>query len=108
MALRLKTLPTNATLAELQTAITQFEQNEFELICLSRGTVAGLASSTATFRRTPGKKPGPLSLKKVDGGLSLLEQETQADNGETPGKKLISYALLFVEEKETNVAVYRG
>lgn len=109
MALKLQTLPANGPLANLQTTITQQEALGFELITLARGVVGGLPSNTATFRnRAPGDAPGPLTLVEVSPALDLPGQQTAANNGETAGRLLISYAAVLIGGNETNVAAYRG
>jgi len=109
MAIKLVTLSANDTIANLQTAISQSEALGFELITLARGVVSGQQSNTATLRRlNPGTQPGPLTLLEIAGTKSLPQQEADVNGGEAGGKKLISYADLFVQGNETNVAAYRG
>ncbi|HVY70355.1 MAG TPA: hypothetical protein VHH73_10535 [Verrucomicrobiae bacterium] len=109
MPLRLDTLGANETLANLQATIVQIEAIGFELVSLARGVVGGAPSNTATFRnRPPGNAPGPLTLVEVAGAIPLPAQSTAVNAGETGGKKLISYAVVLVQGKETNVAAYRG
>ena len=109
MALKLETLATNDTLANLQATIAQIEALGYELITLGRGVVGGQKSNTATFRnRTPGDAPGQFSLVEVSPALSFSTQEAAINNGENGGKTLISYAAVIVGGNETNVAAYRG
>jgi hypothetical protein len=109
MAIKLETLNANDTLANLQAAISQFEANGFELITFAKGIVGSSSANTATFRyRAPGDAPGPLTLVVEPGVNPLPQQETDLNNGETGGKQVIGYSVVFVLGKETNVAAYRG
>lgn len=109
MSIKLETLPTDATLTSLETTIRQTEALGFELITLAKGVVSGQPSNTLTLRRLdPGNSPSLLTLQEVKGSLSLAEQEIEVNKGEAGAKKLISYAAVFVEGQQTNVAAYRG
>ena len=109
MATKLVTLNANDTLGNLQTAISQTEALGFELITFARGVVGAQQSNSATFRRlNPGTQPGPLTLLEVAGTKPLPQQNGDVNAGEGGGKKLISYAAVFVQGTETNVAAYRG
>jgi hypothetical protein len=109
MAIKLEALNTNDTLANLATAIGQFEDNGFELITFAKGIVASAQANIATFRfRGPGNAPGPLTLQPEPGANLLPQQETDLNSGEAGGKQLISYGIVLVQGKETNVAAYRG
>lgn len=108
MLTKLETLDANVTLASLETTIRQTEALGFELITLAKGIVSDQPSNTLTLRRRdPGNGPGPLTLKQVNGSLSLSDQESQLNQGDTGAKKLISYGAVFVQGAETNVAAYR-
>ncbi len=108
MSIKLETLDANASLSSLENTIRQSEALGFEMITLARGIVDNIPSNTLTLRRrSPGDGPAPLTLIRVNRGLSLLEQETDVALGETNAKKLISYSAVFVSGAETNVAVYR-
>ena len=109
MPLTLDTLAANDTLANLQATIAQTEVQGYELITFGRGVVNGQKSNTVTYRnRAPGDAPGPLTLVEVSAAMALTAQEGAINNGENGGKKLISYAAVFVGSKETTVAAYRG
>jgi len=109
MAIKLETLNTNDTLANLQAALSQFEQNGFELITFAKGIVSSAQANIATFRfLAPGSAPGPLTLMPESGANPLPQQETDLNNGEAGGRQVISYAVVLVQGKEANVAAYRG
>ena len=109
MALKLETLSTSGTIASHQATIASIEALGYELITFARGVVSSAQSNTATFRvRTSGSPPTPLTLVRVDETLPLAAQEGAVNARETGGKVLISYAAVFVEGAETNVAAYRG
>lgn len=109
MDIKLEALDPGDTLSDLQTAITQFEQNGFQLITVAKASIAGKPGNIATFRfLAPGASPRPLTLIVEPGTKQLADQNTDLDNGETGGKQLISYAVVVVQGAETNVAAYRG
>jgi hypothetical protein len=109
MAIKLETLSANDTLANLQTAIGQFEQNGFELITFAKGIVGSAPANIGTFRfLAPGAAPGPLTLAEEPGVKLLPQQQTDLNASEAGGKQLVSYAVVYVQGNETNVAAYRG
>jgi hypothetical protein len=111
MSLELYILNANDSLANLELAINQTEQLGFELISLAKGFVSKQPANMATFKRlTPGTSPagGVANLVEEPPESQLSQQEDDLNAREADGKKLISYAALYVKGNETNVAVFRG
>src|SRR5258708_29724444 len=109
MAIELDTLETNTTVPTLRNVISQKEALGFELSTLARGVVNGKETNTATLRILDvAGSPGPIILVEVSINESLPDQEVAHNTGPNAGKRLISYAAVFVQGKQTNVAVYRG
>jgi len=109
MPFEIEIVPTTDTLEDLQRRLAGKETAGFELVTLARGLAGGQTAMIAIYRRRAfGDAPTPLTLRAVAGTLIAGEQSPAISAGETPGKRLISYAAVFVGGKETNVAVYRG
>jgi hypothetical protein len=111
MSLKLYTLKTNDSLINLQQVINQTEQLGYELITFAKGLVQSQNANAAIFRELdPGTVPagGALTLVPEPGTNLLAQQENDLNARETGGKQLVSYAVVFVQGTETNVAAYRG
>ena len=105
----LEVLSATKSLSILETTIQQKEQLGFELVTFAKGIVEGQLANIAAFhRRSLNPTLSPLALKQIDGDLPILEQEREVNAVEGGGKKLISYATVFVQGTESLVAVYRG
>ena len=108
MGTELSQLPGTDTLAELAQRIRFKEQAGFELVTLARGQIEGQPVNLATFHDLPaGADPGNLTLVTVAGALSLVQQGT-ALVAAAKGRRLVSYAEVFVQSREANVAAFRG
>jgi hypothetical protein len=108
MGISLEHLPAGGTLAALKEKIRSKERSGFELITLARGQLQGQPTNLATFReREDDADPGDIHLVRIPGSGARETQETELDDGEDGGKRLISYAGVLVLNDEANVAVFR-
>jgi hypothetical protein len=109
MSFEIEIVPPTHTLEDLQRRLVSKEAAGFELVTLARGLAGSQAGMLAIYRRCgAGTAPTPLTLRAVSGSLTLTEQPPSITAGETPNRRLISYAAVLVGGQETNVAVYRG
>ena len=109
MPVKLDTLNANDSLPNLETVINDTEQLGFELITIAKAMVESQPANVATFRRlAPANAPGPLTLVKEAAANPLPQQQDDVNAGEGGGRRLISYAVVFVQGQETNIAAYRG
>jgi hypothetical protein len=106
MTVSLDILRANASLAELEMALQQTEQNHsFELVSVAAGTVGGASASIATFRHRDGAAaPSPLVLFVVANSWTKDQQEAALNS---TGKSVVCYASLLVAGQRKNVAVLR-
>ena len=104
MAITLRTLDTNASLLQQQTAIRQAEELGFQLLSLTTGQVGGGRTNLVTFVQTPGAPATAITLEVVNGTLDQDAQETTLN---AAGRQLVCYGSLSVQGTPENVAVWR-
>jgi hypothetical protein len=103
MAVRVRILDSQNTLAAHEATIAQQEELKFELVALAAGRAGGRDASLVTWRFVS-VAPARIHLMIVDGTLTDTEQEAKL-NTEAP--KLVCYGTLFVEGALRNVAAFR-
>ena len=105
MAITLRTLDTNASLVQQQTAIQQAEDLGFRLLSLTIGRVGGGRANLVAFVQVPSAPATVLALEVVNGTLDQNAQETALN---AAGRQLICYGSLYVQGTPENVAVWRS
>jgi len=105
MALTLRTLDTNASLVQQQTAIRQAEELGFRLLSLTTDRVGGGRANLVTFVQTPDAPATAITLEVVNGGLDQDAQETALN---AAGRQLVCYGSLSIQGTPENVVVWRN
>ena len=105
MAVTLRTLSTNGSLAEHQTAVRQAEALGFRVRSLATGRVGGGRANLVTLVQEPGAPAAPIILEIIGGGLT---QDAQEEILNTGGRQLVCYGSLAIVGEAENVVAWRG
>jgi hypothetical protein len=103
MAVRVRILDSQGSLAMHEATIAQQEELSFELVALAAGRAGGQNASLLTLGFAAAAPP-KIHLMLVDGNLTDREQEALLN---TQAPNLVCYGTLFVEGVLRNVAAFR-
>jgi hypothetical protein len=104
----LRIIEPSASLQAIERRVREAEDGTcLELVSLAAATVAGRAVNVLTL--TPRVADARITLVEIDGVAELVRQEIDAcARHERGGRRLVSYAMVWVAGRRANVAAYRG
>ena len=92
-------------LADIELAIQQREELDFELVGLAAGTAGGNRANLLTMNRNVVEPTVRLTV--IDGTLSALDQSRALNHAAGDVRRLVSYGGVWVEGVLRNVAATR-